>query len=81
MVKQTVFMKRVAELKAWELYTGQSVWFFFIGIILFFIRYIIAKTPLRESSSFQSGYGIVEKIAAGQALPQDGANFAQSMIA
>ena len=80
MVKQTVFMKKVTELKAWELYTGQSVWFFFIGIVLFLIRYVLNKTPLLENSSFNSGYGLVEKIAAGQALPQDGAKFAKSIL-
>tara|TARA_X000000368_G_C22761076_1_gene592773 strand:+ start:221 stop:466 length:246 start_codon:yes stop_codon:yes gene_type:complete len=80
MVKQTVFMKKVTELKAWELYTGQSVWFFFIGVVLFLMRYILNKTPLLNNSSFNSGYGIVEKIAAGQALPQDGAMFAKSFL-
>jgi hypothetical protein len=80
MVKHTLFMKRVAELKAWELYTGQSVWFFFIGIVLFLLRYLLSKTPLNSSSTFQSGYGIVEKIAAGQALPRDGAKFAESVL-
>jgi len=73
-------MKPVTELKAWELYTGQSIWFFFIGIVFFLIKYILDMTFLKSSARFQSAYRVVEKIGSGQARPADGAQFAESVL-
>jgi hypothetical protein len=80
MAKEALFMKPVVELKAWELYTGQSIWFFFIGIVFFLIKYLIDMTFLKSSQRFQSAYRVVEKVGTGQARPQDGAAFADSIL-
>tara|TARA_Y100000389_G_C17433894_1_gene504342 strand:+ start:1333 stop:1578 length:246 start_codon:yes stop_codon:yes gene_type:complete len=81
MAREAIFMKPVTQLKAWELYTGQSIWFFFIGIIFFILKYLIDMTFLKGNSRFQSVYKVVEKVGTGQARPQDGAAFADSIIA
>lgn len=80
MAKEALFMKPVTELKAWELYTGQSIWFFFIGIVFFLIKYLLDMTFLKGSQRFQSAYRVVEKVSTGQARPQDGAAFADSIL-
>jgi hypothetical protein len=80
MGKQALFSKPVVELKAWELYTGQSVWFFFIGIVFYILKYLLDMTFLGENKQFQSVYKVVEKIGSGQALPQDGATFADQIL-
>ena len=80
MVKEALFMKPVIELKAWELYIGQSIWFFFIGIVFFLIKYILDMTFLKSNQQFQSAYRAVEKIGSGQARPQDGASFANAVL-
>tara|TARA_Y100000748_G_scaffold287247_1_gene271222 strand:+ start:146 stop:391 length:246 start_codon:yes stop_codon:yes gene_type:complete len=69
---KALFMKDVSELKAWELYTGQSLWFVFIGIVFFLLKYLLDLTFLSQSSRFQSAYRVVEKIGTGQGLPEDG---------
>jgi len=73
-------MKPVTELKAWELYTGQSIWFFFIGIVFFLLKYLIDMTFLKDSTRFQSAYRVISKVGSGQALPQDGADFAENLL-
>lgn len=80
MAKDALFMRPVTDLKAWELYTGQSIWFFFIGIVFFLIKYLLDLTFLRGNKKFQSAYRVVEKIGTGQARPQDGAAFADSIL-
>lgn len=80
MAKEALFMKPVMELKAWELYTGQSIWFFFIGIVFFLIKYLLDMTFLKSSQRFQSAYRVVEKVGTGQAGAQDGAAFADSIL-
>jgi hypothetical protein len=80
MGKQALFSKPVVELKAWELYTGQSVWFFFIGIVFYILKYLLDMTFLGKNKQFQSVYKVVEKIGSGQALPQDGATFADQIL-
>lgn len=80
MGRDALFMKPVTELKAWELYTGQSIWFFFIGVVFFMFKYLIDMTFLSKNQRFQTAYRIVEKIGSGQARPQDGAEFASSML-
>ena len=77
---KALFMKPVTELKAWELYTGQSIWFFFIGIVFFLLKYLLDMTFLQRSKRFQSAYKVVEKIGSGQARPADGAQFAESIL-
>ena len=80
MAKEALFMKPVMELKAWELYTGQSILFFFIGIVFFLIKYLLDMTFLKKSQRFQSAYKVVEKVGTGQARPQDGAAFADNIL-
>ena len=77
---KALFMKPVTELKAWELYTGQSIWFFFIGIVFFLLKYILDMTFLKSNQRFQTAYRVVEKVGTGQARPQDGAAFADSIL-
>lgn len=81
MTKEAIFMRPVTELKAWELYTGQSIWFFFVGIIFFILKYLIDMAFLKGNSRFQSAYKVLEKVGTGQARPQDGASFADSILA
>ena len=81
MGKQALFLKPVVELKAWELYTGQSIWFFFIGIVFYILKYLLDMTFLGKNKQFQSVYKVVEKIGSGQALPQDGATLADQILA
>ena len=80
MAREALFMKPVTELKAWELYTGQSIWFFFIGVIFFLIKSLIDMTFLKNNQKFQSAYRVVEKVGTGQARPQDGAAFADRIL-
>lgn len=80
MARDALFMRPVTELKAWELYTGQSIWFFFIGIIFFLLKYLLDMTFLKGNSRFQTAYRVVEKVGTGQARPQDGAAFADSIL-
>ena len=80
MAREALFMKPVRELKAWELYTGQSIWFFFIGIVFFLLKYLIDMTFLKGNKGFQTAYRVVEKVGTGQARPQDGAAFADSIL-
>jgi len=80
MASKALFMKPVKELKAWELYTGQSIWFFFIGIVFFIIKFILDKTFLKRSTTFQKAYRVIEKVGTGQARPDDGAALADSIL-
>jgi len=80
MTKTALFMKPVTELKAWELYTGQSIWFFFIGIVFFLFRYLLDMTFLKKSTTFQKAYRVVEKVGTGQASAQDGAALASDIL-
>jgi len=80
MARKALFMKPVKELKAWELYTGQSIWFFFIGIVFFIIKFILDKTFLKRSTTFQKAYRVIEKVGTGQARPNDGAALADSIL-
>ena len=80
MMKKALFMRPVTELKAWELYTGQSIWFFFVGIVFFLIKSVLDMTFLKNNQRFQSAYRVVEKIGSGQARPNDGAAFADSVL-
>ena len=74
------FTRRVTELKAWQLYTGQSVWFFFIGIIFYILKRILDMTFLKDNVQFQSAYTVAENIGSGQARPDDGAQFAEQFM-
>ena len=80
MTRTALFMKPVTELKAWELYTGQSIWFFFIGIVFFLFKYLLDMTFLAKNRQFQSAYRVVEKVGTGQARPEDGAQFASNIL-
>lgn len=80
MAKDALFMRPVMELRAWELYTGQSIWFFFIGIVFYLIKYLLDMTFLKKSQNFQAAYKVVEKIGSGQARPEDGVNFVDSVF-
>ena len=80
MAREALFMRPVTDLKAWELYTGLSIWFFFIGIVFFLIKYVLDMTFLKGSSRFQSAYRVIEKVGTGQAQPHDGAAFANSIL-
>lgn len=80
MRQDVLFMRPVGELRAWELYTGQSIWFFFVGILFFLIKFLLDKTLLQRSETFQWGFDLIAKIGSGQALPTDGARFAKSIL-
>lgn len=73
-------MKDVKDLKAWQLYVGQSMWLFFIGIVFFLLKMLLEMTFLAKSSSFQSAYRIVEEIGTGKADADDGKKFAASIL-
>ncbi len=75
-----LFMRPVADLKAWELYTGQSIWFFFIGIVFFLFRYLLDMTFLKKNTTFQKAYRVVEKVGTGEASAKDGAALAGSIL-
>ena len=77
---KALFMRPVSELKAWELYLGHSIWFFYIGIVFFLIKYLLDMTFLQRSQGFQSAYKVISKVGSGQALPKDGADFAESIL-
>lgn len=80
MTKEVIFMRRVSEMKAWELYTGQSIWFFVVGIAFYLLKYLLDMTFLRSSPRFQSAYKVVETVGSGQASPDDGAKFASRFV-
>ncbi len=74
-------MRPVSSLKAWELYTGQSLWFFFIGIVFFLLQMLIGKLVTSTSSpQLKYAYDVIETIGSGQAKPGDGAKFARDII-
>lgn len=73
-----VFLKPVKDMKAWELYVGQGVWFFFIGVVFMLIKYLLDKTVLKKSKTFQKGFRLVEDLSTGQARAEDGKKFLKS---
>ena len=79
-MKDVLFSRTVGSMKAWELYTAQSLWFFFIGIVFFLAKYLLDKTFLKKSDTFQDAYSVVEKLGTGQADALDGKLFAQKLI-
>ena len=74
----TMFMSDVKNMKAWQLYTGQSIWFFVIGIVFFLVRVILVQ--FQPSPSVMNTYGLVEKIGTGRADAEDGSEFAKSLL-
>jgi hypothetical protein len=80
MAAEAIFMKNVKDLKAWQLYAGQSIWFFFIGIVFYFIKSILDMTFLSKNRMFKSAYQVVESIGTGQAGADDGSKFAASVL-
>lgn len=75
-----IFTKDVKELKTWQLYAGQSIWFFFMGIMFYLIKTIIDMTFLSKNKTFTSAYNVVESIGTGQAGANDGSKFAARIL-
>ena len=75
-----VFMKDVKDLKAWQLYAGQSIWFFFVGVMFYLIKSILDMTFLSKNKTFRSAYNVVESIGTGKADANDGSKFAASVL-
>ena len=75
-----LFEKRVKEMKAWQLYVGQSMWLFFIGIFFFVLKLVIDKLFMPKSPVFRKGYNVVESIATGTATSGSGQKFASDIL-
>jgi hypothetical protein len=75
-----IFMKDVKDIKAWQLYAGQSIWFFFVGIMFYLVKSILDMTFLSKNKTFTSAYKVVESIGTGQAGADDGSKFAASVL-
>ena len=80
MAKKFLFEKKVKDMKAWQLYVGQSMWVFFIGILFFLLTMILRKLSLLNSPLVKKSYGVVESIATGTATSSDGKKFASGMM-
>ena len=79
-MRGAIFMKDVKELKAWQLYAGQSIWFFFVGIMFYLIKAVLDMTFLSKNKTFKSAYQVVESIGTGQAGADDGSKFAARVL-
>tara|TARA_B100001175_G_C19331520_1_gene552777 strand:+ start:264 stop:530 length:267 start_codon:yes stop_codon:yes gene_type:complete len=73
-------MRDVKELKAWQLYAGQSIWFFFVGIVFYLVKSILDMTYLSKNKIFTSVYKVVESIGTGQAGADEGSKFAANIL-
>ena len=80
MMKGALFAKDVKSMKAWELYVGQSMWLFFVGIVFYILKLILDMTILPKSKTFKKGFGIVEGIASGTVDADDGSMFAGKVL-
>ena len=77
---KAIFMRDVKEMKAWQLYAGQSVWFFAVGIVFYLLKMLLDMTSLKRSKSFNSAYSLVESIGTGKAGATDGEQFAKKIL-
>lgn len=77
---KAIFMKDVKELKAWQLYAGQSIWFFSVGIMFYFVKSILDMTFLSKYKTLTSAYQVVESIGTGRAGADDGSKFAAKVF-
>ena len=80
MTRGAVFMKDVKELKAWQLYAGQSIWFFFVGIMFYIVKMLLDMTFLTKNKTFTSAYEVVESIGTGEAGAAEGSKFAAGVF-
>ena len=62
-----------------ELYLGQSIWLFTIGMVFYLVKYALDMTFLGSSQRFQRAYGLVERIGTGEATAKDGGAFMHSI--
>ena len=65
MMKRLVFMRKVTELKAWELYVGQSLFFVLVAIFFFIIRRLLDMTPLGSDTRVIAGLTLGKSIGTG----------------
>lgn len=77
-IKTPFFMRPVKELKAYQLFLGQSMWFFIIGIIFFVIKQVSDKT-FTPKSFFTQSIDVIEDIGTGQSAAS-GKEFAASLL-
>lgn len=72
--------KKVTNVKVWELYAGQSLWFFVVGVV-FAILGMLLKPLIKPSPVLSKAYGIVETIGTGRADASHGSKFASALVA
>eukprot|EP00965_Chrysotila_dentata_P236363 6201272-Pleurochrysis_carterae.AAC.1 len=75
-----IFLKKVVDMKAWELYIGQSVWFFFIGILFYILRTLLDLTALGKNALFQQSFDTVQTLGNGSATARDADKFMDRMF-
>ena len=77
---KALFTKNVKNMKAWQLYVGQSMWLFFVGILFYLLKIVIDMTFLHKSKIFSKGFSLVKGIASGTVDADDGSAFASKVL-
>jgi hypothetical protein len=58
----------VDDMKAWQLYVGQTMWLITIGVVFFIINMLVDMTFLKENNPVRKGLRIAEDISTGEGV-------------
>lgn len=73
-----IFMKKITDMKAWELYIGQSIWLFVMGMIFYTLRYLLDMLFIETSNSII--FNTIERLGTANMDALDGNLFAKSIL-
>ena len=72
-------MMRVGEMKAWQLYVGQSLFLVLIGLFFFFLKSILSSIGVKNEYVDKS-IGAVESIATGSVTSSSGVDVVTGIL-
>lgn len=62
------FTMPVSDMKAWQLYVGQTMWLITLGVVFFIINMLVDMTFLKENKPVRKGLRIAEDISTGEGV-------------
>lgn len=62
------FNMYIGDMKAWQLYVGQTIWIASLAVIFFILNMLLDMTFLKNNSSIRKGVFIAEAISTGEGI-------------
>ena len=66
-VQWPYFMMKVSDMKAWQLYVGQTFWVALVGFFFWFVNMTLARVGIESPTVHQVSTG-VEQLATGEGV-------------